>query len=262
MEQVYIKILDIDGQVLAAAQGGEEVNLFYPDVFQEGDKIVIEATGCPGLYWIQLDDALGCSLVYMKNSIEYTVPFGERRLNLAPKVFSGRRHLLRIRKARSFEYHTYRNLALNVNDQFGIPRCYPHASANVETRGEVVFAARNVIDGVTATECHGKWPYQSWGIGQRDNAALKLDFGRTVEIDRIVLYTRADFPHDNWWEKGTVTFSDGSEIGLELRKTGNAQEFIFGKKQVEWLELGRLIKSEEPSPFPALVQLEAYGTEV
>lgn len=41
-----------------------------------------------------------------------------------------------------------RNLAKNVMDQHGETNCYPHASANVETRGEAVFAARNAIDGV------------------------------------------------------------------------------------------------------------------
>ena len=39
------------------------------------------------------------------------------------------------------------------------------------------------------------------------------------------------------------------------------QEFTFEKKKIEWLQIGELIKSEEPSPFPALVQLEVYGTE-
>ena len=56
-------------------------------------------------------------------------------------------------------------------------------------------------------------------------------------------------------------FSDGSEIILDLRKTGAAQEFVFEEKNICWLELKKLIKSEEPSPFPALVQIEVYGTE-
>ena len=72
--------------------------------------------------------------------------------------------------------------------------------------GEAVFAARNAIDGVTANLSHGKWPYESWGINQQDDAQMTLDFGRPVDIDKIVLYTRADFPHDNWWESVTFTF--------------------------------------------------------
>ena len=44
--------------------------------------------------------------------------------------------------------------------------------ANVETRGEAVFAARNAIDGIYENDAHGIWPYQSWGINRDPNAAL------------------------------------------------------------------------------------------
>ena len=129
---------------------------------------------------------------------------------------------------------TYRNLALNVNDQSCGTTCYPHVSANVETRGEAVFAAVNVVDGVTANEGHWKWPFQSWGINCREDAAIKIDFGREVEIDRIILYTRAHFPH----------------------------EFMIEKRKVSWIELCDLIKAEDPSPFPALTQIEVYGNDL
>ena len=87
---------------------------------------------------------------------------------------------------------------------------FPHASANVETRGESVFAARNAIDGVTANRSHGSWPYESWGINKRQDAEMLLEFGCPVDCDRVVLWTRADFPHDNWWIQARLTFSDGS----------------------------------------------------
>ena len=74
----------------------------------------------------------------------YKIPFGEKRVNMSPKTFSGSKHLIHIRKAYSFEYEAYRNLALNINDCHGETNCYPHASANVETRGESVFAAMNL----------------------------------------------------------------------------------------------------------------------
>ena len=129
---------------------------------------------------------------------------------------------------------TYRNLALYVNDQSCSTTCYPHVSANVETRGEAVFAAVNGVDGVTANEGHWKWPFQSWGINRREDAAIKIDFGREVEIDRIILYTRADFPH----------------------------EFMIEKRKVSWIELCDLIKADDPSPFPALTQIEVYGNDL
>lgn len=261
MAKISIKILNREGVLLREGCAEEEVNLLYDAAYQEGDVIVAETDEKDAFYWLQLDDAKGSSLVYVKGDLQYEIPFGEKRINLSPKVFSGERHLIHMRKARPYEYQAYRNLALNVSDWHENTGSYPHASANVETRGESVFAAMNVIDGVTASDSHGRWPHESWGINRREDARLKLDFGRPVETDRIILYTRADFPHDNWWVKGTVTFSDGSSLELNLEKTGMAQEFTFEKRKIEWLTLGQLIKADDPSPFPALVQMEVWGSE-
>ena len=155
----------------------------------------------------------------------------------------------------------YRNLALNQNDQHKEVKCYPHASANVETRGESVFAAQNAIDGVRANLWHGSWPWTSWGINRQADAEIKIDFGRTVWTDKIVLYTRADFPHDSWWTKVTLHFSDGSSIDWELQKTNLAQVLEFEKKEISWVMMNQLIKAEDDSPFPALTQLEVYGAD-
>ena len=87
-----------------------------------------------------------------------------------------------------------RNLAFNCYDTHRDLGLYPHASANVETRGEAVFAARNAIDGVWENASHGEWPYQSWGINRDPNAALTVDFGREVLLDELRITERADFP--------------------------------------------------------------------
>ena len=71
------------------------------------------------------------------------------------------------------------------------------------------------------------------------------------------------FPHDSWWRRCTVRFSDGTELEPSFRKTGERQTVDFPPREVEWLIVERLIKDpEDPSPFPALTQLEAWGTEV
>ncbi|HCM12567.1 MAG TPA: carbohydrate-binding protein, partial [Lachnospiraceae bacterium] len=129
------------------------------------------------------------------------------------------------------------------------------------TRGESVFASRNAIDGVRENHSHGPWPYQSWGINRQDDAKMKLEFGRKVIIDKIILYTRADFPHDNWWKEVSFLFSDGSSKVWELEKSDQAHVLQFEKQEVEWLEFYNLIKADDPSPFPALTQIEVYGTE-
>ena len=136
---------------------------------------------------------------------------------------------------------------------------FPHAKANIETRGESVFAARNAIDGCYANSSHGNWPYQSWGINQDPNAELTLDFGRAVRIDRLVFTIRADFPHDSWWTQGTVSFSDGTSEVVELGKRAEPQCFPIKRQGITWLKVGQLIKADDPSPFPALTQIEAFG---
>ena len=146
-------------------------------------------------------------------------------------------------------------------DQHGDRGCYPHASANVETRGESVFAARNAIDGVLANRSHGSWPYESWGINKRQDAQMLLEFGRPVDIDRIVLWTRADFPHDNWWVEAELLFSDGTREIVKMEKSRKPHGFQMEKKNITWIRLGNLIQSDDPSPFPALTQLEVYGRE-
>lgn len=261
MSQICIKILNKDWKTQAVSHGEDEVNLVYPTEYHEGDRIIVEIEEGNQFYWLQLDDGRGKCLVYLTGNVAYEVPFGERRINLSPKSFWGTRHLLTVKKAKNFEIEGYRNLAINIWDQHGEVNCYPHASANVETRGESVFAAMNAIDGIAVTDCHGEWPYESWGINQRDDACFKLEFGRTVEVDRVVIYTRADYPHDNWWKQAMIDFSDGSTLELNLKKTGTCQEFLFETRQIEWLELKHLIKAEGVSPFPALIQIEVYGRE-
>ncbi len=67
--------------------------------------------------------------------------------------------------------------------------------ANVETRGEAVFAARNAIDGVTVNDAHGEWPYESWGINRREDANMRLEFGsRKVAVTASVFVHKGGFP--------------------------------------------------------------------
>ncbi len=261
MAILAIKVLDKEGKTICADQGENQVSLVCTAEYQEGARIVLETSEKNIHIWLQVDDALGASLCYMTDHFSYEIPFGEKRICYSPKVFSGNRHYLYAKCAEEEEIRTYRNLALNVCDQHGDTHCYPHAWANVETRGESVFAARNAIDGVCENRLHGEWPYQSWGIYMQDDAEMTVDFGRLVEINKIVLYTRSDFPHDNWWKQVTLTFSDGSSLEWELEKSRLPHTLAFPAKEVCWVKLEKLIKADDPSPFPALSQIEIYGRE-
>lgn len=256
------KVQDAAGNTKFVEHGEREAGLVCTTEYKEGDRIILEQPEEGAYLWVQLDECLGKSLVYLTGYLEFTIPFGEKHISYPPNAFSGERHYMFARFATKEEISQYRNLAENVNDQHGDTGCYPHATANVETRGEAVFAARNAIDGIVENHSHGEWPYASWGINRREDACLKLDFGRTVEADKIVIYERADFPHDNWWKQITIHFSDGERMICELQKTDQGQEITFPKKKITWLQLEDLIKSGEPSPFPALTQIQVFGRDM
>lgn len=257
-----LRICNAQGEVLAKAADAKELSLVYAAAYQEGDTLHVAADQT-GPVALQLDDAVGSVIVHMmEGEYVFSIPFGEKRAPYSPKAFSGSYHLLQMRLPRADELRNVRNLAQNPYDSHENQLCFPHASANVETRGEMQFAAKNAISGNTCARGHGSWPYASWGIGGRADAAFRIDFGRPVLLHELMVYERCDFPHDNWWVQGTFTFSDGSELTVPFVKTEHGQSCSFAPKQVEWLTFDRLIPSDDPSPFPALIQLLAFGREV
>ncbi len=248
-----------DGRVIASATSVNEAALLFKGEYMQGDEIVFNADSENAI--VQIDQQVTPARVYLPNrSFTFRLPLeGDGLAVYAPNTFKGDIHLLSIKKA---EGNEYRNLALNPADQRGDVQVYPHATANVETRGESVFAARNVIDGVHIAAGHGEWPYGSWGIGARTDAELTLDFGREVEIDKLVLYLRADFPHDAYWIEGTVSLDDGYEQTFPLEGIDGAQTVCLGKHRISKLNLYKLIKCDNPSAFPSLRQIEVYGRDI
>lgn len=255
MKQVKLHIRSASGKTLAS--GGERI--WYDAEYNPGDSILLEVPA-PGYYKIRLEDTLGEELVYLKETAFcFPIPFGNRRSAYSPRSFTGAAHYLSARPATKAEQSQCYNLARNVYDCHGNESCFPHASANVETRNESVFAARNVIDGVICPWCHGAYPFGSWGINQRPDATWNLDFGRAVVAETLVLYLRADFPHDAWWKSARLTLSNGEVLRLPLQKTGEAQRFDLHGAVICGLTLDKLEKADDPSPFPALTQVELWG---
>lgn len=263
MNPIKLKILDSIGTTLLTAPEGETVSLVYRAEYKPGDRVSLEVAE-PGQYCVvQFEDTMAPVLIYVdRREINFNIPFGEQAVTYSPKSFRGDCHIIRARTASAEEIAARRNLAFNPYDQHGDTGFYPHAHANVETRGEAVFAARNAVDGVYENAAHGFWPYQSWGINRDPDAALTLEFGRPVKLDEIRLTLRADFPHDCWWTAATVRFSDGSSEVLSLTKTPAPQAFAIAPRVVTSLTLCELKKADDPSPFPALTQIEAWGAPV
>ena len=232
---------------LAEARGKNEAALLYRGAYEAGDEIRFSSDSQHAV--VQVDQQVKPARVYLPSGAFVYRP---------PMAFAGNMHLMSIKPDENSEY---RNLAENPADQRGEVEAYPHATANVETRNESGFAARNVIDGEHIACGHGEWPFGSWGIGARTDARLTLDFGREVEIDAMTLYLRADFPHDAYWISGTVTLDDGYEKTFPLEGIDGAQHIELGKHRIRTLTLDKLIKCDNPSAFPALRQIEVYGKD-
>ena len=58
-----------------------------------------------------------------------------------------------------------------------------------------------------------------------------------------------------------MEFDDGSHEVLELKKSAAPQCFAIAPRTVKSLKLFELIKAEDPSPFPALTQIEAGASK-
>lgn len=150
-----LRICNAQGEVLAKAADAKELSLVYAAAYQEGDTLraIADQTGPVAL---QLDDAVGSAIVHMMaGEYVFPIPFGEKKASYSPKAFSGAYHLLQMRLPCTDELRNVRNLAQNPYDSHDNQLCFPHASANVETRGEMQFAAKNAISGNTCANGHG-----------------------------------------------------------------------------------------------------------
>lgn len=159
--------------------------------------------------------------------------------------------------------NVYRNLALNPNDIQGdaaTVESYPHATSNSEYGYQVEFAAKNVIDGNKNNRGHGP-AFPSWGPNLRTDLWLDINFGTEVEIDKVVIWVRADFPHDDVWKTATLRFSDGSTEKIELKKTAEPQTFEFSKRRVTSVRLTDL-EASFPLKWCGITEMEVWGVSV
>ena len=124
---------------------------------------------------------------------------------------------------------------------------------------------------------HGAYPYHSWAGGARNDLEWWLDFGRDVEIDKLVFFLRADFkhdqngvPHDSYWKSIDIEFSDGEIIhgeftldGSDLNpKNSEGVAIEFEKKVTRTIHLFNFTQVTEKLSFAALTQLQAFGTVI
>ena len=108
------------------------------------------------------------------------------------------------------------------------------------------FHARNAIDGVCKNTSHGAYPYHSWAGGAREDLEFTVWFGAEAEVDKLVFFLRADFPHDTYWKSADITFSDGSIVKAEFCKTAEGQTVMFDKKKTTFVRFKNFKQISEP----------------
>jgi len=222
---------------------------------------------------VRVDETIAECLLFIPDSARtnatYEIPYGREEKQTgsayAPESFAGKSHRAAVRALTKKELNGYRNLALNPCDareteQLPVP-IFPHASTNSVSRSLFDFEARNAIDGVTQNGHHGVWPYQSWGPQLRTDLWWKVDFGRAVELDKIRLMVRADFPHDSYWKSADVEFSDGSHVSIQIKEAAESQEFSFAKRRTSWLRITNLVPAD-PSRWCSFIEVEAWGRDL
>ena len=270
-----LRVLGKDGEVKGEWKGINIVAELEGE-FAEGDKIKVLADGCEFIA-LKLDAVLEESIVWIPNrSFEFAIPPEEQVKHCyTPGSFTGDRHIISVREPEDDEIYAYRNISVNPYDRPEKEKYYPHASANFVTRNSPVFFARNAIDGIINNQGHGGYPYLSWSGGARQDLEFTLDFGREVEVDKIVFYLRADFkhdaatglPHDSYWKNIDIEFSDGEIIRGEFtmdntdlnEENSKGLEVGFDKKITKFIKLSNFVQATEILSFAALSQIEVFG---
>lgn len=248
--------------------GETSVEMTVSKAYKTGDKITV--TLPEGQHYLAIclaKDVVEESIVYLPNSVfTYTA----QNVSVSyPSEMNGQKCTITARIPTADELAASRNLALNPADLIDATAVFPHVSTtsvhdiNNESN-RLQFESRNVIDGFTQNNGHGGYPFQSWGpasnMGPTDN--LIIDFGREVTLTELVVYLRADFPHDTYWKSCVVIFSDGSKQTLNFEKIADAQSITFDAPvTTSSLKFTRFSK-EAGSDWAAWMEVQAIGSDI
>ncbi len=259
---INIKLIRSNGDVKWKAWG-EDIDEHFHGEYEEGDKFRVESVDT-NFVKIRLDETMGEAMMYLPDGLfEFIVPFGyERSACYAPGAFSGDDHRIRISEPTEAEIYAEREISLNSHDRHNVHKYFPHAWANFVTRENPCFFERNAIDGVIDNSNHGSYPYHSWGGGLREDLEFEVRFGEPVEVSKVVIFIRADFPHDTYWKEADLEFSDGEKIHVELKGVAEGQVTEFEPRMTEFVRLTGLKQqrlADGSLSFAALSQMQVFG---
>ncbi len=260
---INLQLIRENGDVKFKAHGFE-IDETYNGEYEPGDKFRIELCDTEFIK-VKLDRTLAESIIYVPDgTFDFVVPTGyELRACYGTEAFKGDNHRIMVSEPSEAEIYEQRLISLNSHDRHNVPKYYPHAVANFVTREDPCFFERNAIDGVCDNSSHGVFPYHSWGGGLREDLEFDVHFGTEVDVSRVVLFLRADFPHDTYWKEVDIEFSDGTRVHKELQGTAEGQELVLDEpKRTEMVRVTGLKQqrlADGSLSFAALSQIEIYG---
>ncbi|MCH5376300.1 MAG: discoidin domain-containing protein, partial [Planctomycetes bacterium] len=259
------EVTSADGEVLVQRQASvtprSSLVVDMPRPLQAGDRICARG---PRHLAVQFDPKLGERLVYSPDgSIEWTVPADQEpsgKSPYPPSTFRSERPRLSLRPVALAELDAYRNIAANPYDLRGSVGTFPHATAGSQYGNEPFYAARNAIDDQRPNDSHGDWPCPSWDAGQTEDPWWQVEFGRVLEIDKVVIVLRADSSDDNGWHRATLIFSNGNRRTIDLANTAEPQTFTFEAHKTSSLRLAELVQGDQPGRC-GLTEVEVWGRD-
>lgn len=252
---------------------GGLIQLSLNETYKSGDEIVIKLPSGVQYFYFNIDPRLPISLIYCPSG-EFTYKIPDNLSNFMPKTVGRYTNpIVTVYLPSQEDLARQYNLALNpyspiftANGEIAY-NYYPYVIAGDEYKNgsaDEQFMASNAIDGYINNLGHGAFPNQSWGLNQNPSNSdmwLTIDFGRDVVVENIVIYLRADFPHDTHYTEVKIEFSDESFIIAELIKTADGQKIIIeGGKVTRSIKLLDFVKFSPT--WAAITEVEVYGTNV
>ena len=248
-------IYDINKDIKAEFVG-ENIDVFYDDYYKEGETVKVLSN--TEFVSVSFDESQKQSIIYIPDH-EFIYELPMSRLSSYDRAsWEKKGHKIVINEIENgFET---RNIALNSVDFLDNKKAFPHASASFFTRGDTVFEPKNAIDGICDNSNHGEYPYHSWAGGAREDLIYSIDFGTEVEIEKIIFYLRADFPHDTYWKSLNVAFSDGTKAAASFEMTADGQALVLDAPKITTtIDLLDFKQAAQPLSWAALSQIEVVG---
>ncbi len=298
-KKVQIEYFDKTGNLINAVESKHLAILYNDQKIQPGDKVVVTLPKGYEYIWFNLNPKMKLSLQYCPDGVfTYIVP-NYAEMVLPNLTVGGGRYVYTHPTITAFLptdeeiYGTTYNVALNPYD---MP--YDYATGNYFNYDENVdgkpmittgstwegnslgnFYPANAFDGITNNRGEGQGNMdQSWGpslyqnnkqtggaFENRDNLWLKVDFGREVELEYLVMYVRAYNlgSHDTWITSLEIEY-DGGTIEWDLSDVNptNQAQTLKLEEAIKTSYLKIKVTGTQKQTWFGITEFEAYGKNV